>query len=127
VRTLQENVWATGLDGSSPVSERWRERLADDYRNPALKITADEAVAHRLRRVYLPMFGIFDGAWVVRVTAFGTVAWPESAAIGEIPGAVVTAAVVVLFAGGTHLACRPRDWQARGELRATDIRETGRD
>jgi uncharacterized membrane protein len=123
VRSLQENVWATGLDRGDPVSERWREELADDYRKPALKITAEEAIAHRLRRVYLPMFAILNGAWVVRVTAFGTVAWPDSAAVGEIPGAVVTAAVVALFAGGVYLACRPRDWRARGELRAEDIRD----
>jgi uncharacterized membrane protein len=123
VRTIQENVWATGLDEGEPISERWREELADDYRKPALKITAEEAIAHRLRRVYLPMFAILNGAWVTRVTAFGSAPWPESAAIGQIPGLVVTAAVVALFGAGVYVACRPRDWQARGELRAEDIRD----
>ncbi len=123
VRTIQENVWATGLDEGGPVDENWREILADDYRHPALKITNEEAIAHRLRRVYLPMFAILNGAWVARVTAFGDVPWPESAAIGQIPGVAVTVAVIALFAGGCILACRPRNWQARGELRSEDIRD----
>jgi uncharacterized membrane protein len=123
VRSLQENVWATGLDASSPTDGAWREELAEDYRNPALKITAEEAIAHRLRRVYLPMFAILNGAWVARVTAFGGESWPESAAVGQIPGLAVTAAVVVLFAAGVVIACRPRNWQARGELRTENIRD----
>jgi uncharacterized membrane protein len=123
VRTLQENVWAPGLDPTQPVDSEWRRELANDYRNPALKITAEEAVAHRLRRVYLPMFSILNGAWVVRVTAFGGESWPASAAVGEIPGTAVTAAVVVLFAAATVIACRPRDWHARGELRTENLRD----
>jgi uncharacterized membrane protein len=123
VRSLQENVWAAGLDEGEPVDRNWRADLADDYRNPALKITAWEAIAHRLRRVYLPMFAILNGAWVIRVTAFGSVTWPESAAVGQIPGVAVTALVVLLFATGVVLAVWPRDWQARGELRTEDIRE----
>ncbi|WP_302082324.1 DUF2270 domain-containing protein [Salinibaculum rarum] len=123
VRKLQENVWAPGLDPSQPIDGEWRRELADDYRNPALKITAEEAIAHRLRRVYLPMFGILNGAWVVRVTAFGGETWPASAAVGEIPGTAVTAAVVVLFAAATVIACRPRDWHARGELRTENLRD----
>ena len=123
VRSLQENVWATGLDGTPPADDQWREELANDYRNPALKITAEEAVAHRLRRVYLPMFAILNGAWVARVTAFGGKPWPESAAIGQIPGLLVTGVVVAIFLTGFIIACRPRDWQARGELRTEDIRD----
>jgi uncharacterized membrane protein len=123
VRTIQENVWAAGLDEGEPIRGEWREELADDYRNPALKITAEEAIAHRLRRVYLPMFAILNGAWVARVTAFGDVPWPDSAAIGQIPGLVVTLGVAAIFVGGCFIACRPRNWQARGELRSEDIRD----
>ena len=123
VRVLQENVWAPGLDEGTPIDENWREELADDYRTPALKITAEEAIAHRLRRVYLPMFAILNGAWVARVTAFGDAPWPESAAVGQIPGLVVTVGVALLFVGAFVIACRPRRWQARGELRRENIRD----
>jgi uncharacterized membrane protein len=123
VRTLQENVWASGLDEGVPPDDGWRAKLAEDYRRPALKITAEEAIAHRLRRVYLPMFGILNGAWLLRVTAFGQQPWPASAAIGDLPGTLVTAVVVLVFAGAVVIAARPREWHARGELRSEDIRE----
>ena len=123
VRTIQENVWAAGLDEGKPVDQHWRSGLADDYRNPALKITAEEAIAHRLRRVYLPMFAILNGAWLLRVTAFSRQPWPASAAIGDVPGLVVVALVGLVFAAGVVVASRPRDWQARGELRSEDIRD----
>jgi uncharacterized membrane protein len=123
VRTLQENVWATGLDESDPPDDGWRHRLAEDYREPTLKITLEEALAHRLRRVYLPIFVILVGAWLLRVTAFGPTPWPESAAIGQVPGIAVTAVVALSLALAVALACWPRDWQARGELRTEDIRD----
>lgn len=47
VRTLQENVWAYGLDPSTGVVDsEWRKKLSDDYRTPAIKISAEEALAH---------------------------------------------------------------------------------
>ncbi|SNZ15457.1 Uncharacterized membrane protein [Natronoarchaeum philippinense] len=123
VRILQRNVWAPGLDPSSPINDGWRERLAADYRRPTLKIPAEEAISHRLRRVYLPLFGILSGAWLLRVLAFGDAAWPASADIGQIPGEAVTAIVVVFLAATTVVACRPRSWHARGELREEDLRD----
>ncbi|SFR57746.1 Uncharacterized membrane protein [Halogeometricum limi] len=123
VRYLQEHVWAPGLDPSSPLrDENWRSELARDYRNPTLKITFEEALAHRLRRVYLPLFGVLNGAWLLRVTAFSADPWPESAAIGGIPGVVVTAAVVLAFTAATVIACRPRTWHTRGELLSEELR-----
>lgn len=123
VRHLQENVWAPGLDPEREIDEAWRTDLAADYYQPTLKITVEEAVAHRLRRVYLPMFAILNGAWLLRVTAFGDGVWPASAAIGSIPGWLVTAIVVLVFAASVVVACRPRTWHARGELRALELRK----
>ncbi|KAB7513817.1 DUF2270 domain-containing protein [Halosegnis rubeus] len=122
VRTLQRNVWALGLDPMREPTDGWRERLAEDYHQPTLKISAEEAIAHRLRRVYLPLFAILNGAWVVRVTAFSSLPWPESAAIGMVSGAVVTVAVAAAFACGLAVALRPRTWRARDELRRENLR-----
>lgn len=59
VRTLQENVFALALDpGRTLDRDEWRERLAEDYRDPVPKISTEEAFAHRLRRVYLPLLGV---------------------------------------------------------------------
>jgi uncharacterized membrane protein len=123
VRHLQENVWAPGLDPDREIDDAWRRELAADYAQPTLKISAEEAIAHRLRRVYLPLFAILNGAWLLRVTAFGETPWPTSAAVGSIPGWVVTAFVVVLFAASAVVACRPRTWHARGELRSVELRQ----
>jgi uncharacterized membrane protein len=122
VRTLQKEVWAAGLDGSEPTDPAWRGRLADDYREPTVKITTEEAIAHRLRRIYLPLFAILNAAWVVRVTAFRSVRWPESAAIGMVPGEVVTVAVGITLLGAIGLAFRPRTWHAHAELRTEELR-----
>jgi uncharacterized membrane protein len=125
VRILQENVWAYGLDPSvGVVDPEWREKLSEDYRTPTVKISAEEAIAHRLRRVYLPMFGILLAAWVVRITAFSPDPWLASAAIGNIPGLVVVAAVVLFYLGSLTLACWPRTWHAKGELRSENLRDS---
>jgi uncharacterized membrane protein len=123
VRTLQRNVFAVGLDPRSQSPDgTWRERLAGDYRTPTVKITAEEAIAHRLRRVYLPLSTVLLAAWVVRVTAFSPTPWPASAAVGAVPGVVVTAAVAAAYGTAVAVACRPRTWHARGELREEDLR-----
>lgn len=124
VRTIQENVWAYGLDPDSGlVDEDWRKTLGDDYRTPTLKITAEEAIAHRLRRVYLPLFIVLLGAWLVRITAFAPEPWTETAAIGMIPGLVVVGLVAVFYTGASIVAWRPRTWHAKGELRTEDLRK----
>lgn len=124
VRTLQENVWAYGLDPSKGlVDENWRTHLADDYRTPTVKITTEEAIAHRLRRVYLPIFTVLLGAWVIRVSAFDPESWPASAAIGQVSGLTVTAVVVVAYVAAVVVAYRPRTWHARDELRTKDLRK----
>ena len=122
VRTLQEELWATGLDGTGPSDPSWRARLAADYREPTVKITAEEAIAHRLRRIYLPLFLVLNTAWGLRITAFDGANWPGSAAIGSAPGFVVTAAVALLFVLALVVALRPRTWHAHAELRSESLR-----
>jgi uncharacterized membrane protein len=117
VRHFQQHVWAVGLDPDIDLDDvAWRERLARDYRSPELKISTEEAVAHRLRRVYLPLFTVLNAAWLLRVTTFAAAPWPESAAVGTVPGTVVTGVVALLYGVALVVCCRPRTWHARGEL-----------
>ena len=124
VRTMQENAFAQALDPSTDVADAtWRVKLSQDYRTPAIAITAEEAIAHRLRRVYLPLLTVLLLAWTIRISAFSLQAWPASAAIGSIPGLLVSAIV-----GGAYLllvviAVRPRTWHGLGELRTEDLRK----
>ncbi|SFK63013.1 Uncharacterized membrane protein [Halogranum rubrum] len=122
VRLLQENVFAYALDPSQGIEDdEWRRKLSRDYRTPTTKITYEEAIAHRLRRVYLPLFTVLGAAWLFRITVMPTTGWPASAAIGMIPGAVVTGLVITAYLGLVSITFRPRRWQAHGELRNCDI------
>lgn len=124
VRTLQENVLAYGLDPSAGlVDPHWRKHLSQDYRTPTLKITAEEAIAHRLRRVYLPLLTVLLVAWLVHITAFDSGSWITSAGIGMIPGEAIIVIVVLFYLVAVTTAIRPRTWYARGELRSKDLRE----
>ncbi|WP_336338442.1 DUF2270 domain-containing protein [Haloarcula brevis] len=124
VRTLQANVFAYGLDPSAGVADPdWRESLSADYRRPTIKISTEEALAHRLRRVYLPLFSVLLTAWLVRITVFSPDGWVESAAVGMVPGSVVIGTVTVLYAAAVGIAVRPRTWHAKGELRSEDLRQ----
>lgn len=122
VRTLQKNVFAYALDPSAGLEDpAWREKLSRDYRTPAMKITTEEAIAHRLRRIYLLLLTITLSAWVIRVTAFATRPWPASASIGEIPGLAVTAVVAAFYLVCVVVAARPRTWKAEDELHTEDV------
>lgn len=124
VRKLQENVFAYGLDPSAGLPDPdWRETLSRDYREPTIKISTEEAIAHRLRRVYLPLFTVLLAAWLVRITAFSPEPWVTSAAIGMIPGSVVVGLVTLFYLGAAITAVRPRTWHAKGELRSKNLRE----
>jgi uncharacterized membrane protein len=46
----------------------------------------------------------------------------RNARIGIVPGVVVLAAVGVFYATAVVVACRPRTWHAKGELRSEDLR-----
>jgi uncharacterized membrane protein len=119
VRVLQENLWALGLDPSSGVeTPDWRERLSEDYHNPRMRISYEEAIAHRLRRIYLPLFTVLFGAWLFKVVFVVTDAtWPTSASIGMLSGVLVTGLVVLGYVGLLLVTFRPRRWKAKGELR----------
>jgi uncharacterized membrane protein len=124
VRTLQENVFAYGLDPSAGlVDPDWRQKLSEDYREPTIKISAEEAIAHRLRRVYLPLFTVLIAAWLVRITAFSSESLTATAAVGMVPGGVVVATVAVFYLGAVGTAIRPRTWYAKGELRSENLRK----
>lgn len=124
VRLLQRNLFAYGLDPSKGLSDPdWRAELSDDYRTPTIKISTEEAIAHRLRRVYLLLFSILLGAWVIRVLAFATEPWPASASVGDVSGLPVTALVAVFYLVIVGIAVRPREWQAEDELHVEAIGE----
>ncbi|GAA0247792.1 DUF2270 domain-containing protein [Haladaptatus pallidirubidus] len=123
VRMLQQNVFALGLDDSAGVvDEGWRQKLSEDYRLPKVKVSLEEALAHRLRRVYVPLFLVLLAAWVFHLTAYTSGGqWPSSAAIAWVPGGIVLATVVAFYIGILVVAYRPREWNINGEILPSDV------
>lgn len=122
VRLIQENALAQGLDPSADLLHPdWRTELAADYRQPTVKVSYEEALAHRLRRIYLPLLTIVLAAWAIRITVVSETPWPSSAAIGSVSGPIVIATVVGLYAVAVVITFRPREWRGHPELRSRDI------
>jgi len=99
VRILKENVFANVLDSEGVEQSNWRELLSDDLREPAVKTPIVEAVSRRLQRVYFALLSVLLGAWLIRLTVFaGTPAGLiETAAVGRVPGLVVSVAVSLYY------------------------------
>lgn len=128
VRLLEENVFANALDPEGVEQSNWRELLSDDLRAPTVKTPAVEAVARRLRRVYLPLLSVLVGAWVVRLTLFATapVGLVQAAGVGWVPGEAVLVAVGAFYVGALAVALRPGPRRAKGELQSADDTEEWR-
>lgn len=125
VRLLQENLFANALDPSEGVENRdWRVELSEDFRRPTLKVSFAEALANRLKRVYLALLGLLLAAWVFRISAFEPQQdWLATAAIAHAPGSVVIAVIGLYYAALLIVAVWPRERQAKGEFREGDPEE----
>ncbi len=124
-RLLQENLFANALDPSAGVERpRWRAELSEDYRNPAIKLPYHEAVARRLRRVYLPLLTVMLVSWLFRIVAYYPgQTWREAASLPGIPGSVVIGVVVLCYGLTVGIAIWPRERQAKGEVDETKFGE----
>lgn len=118
LRLMEENFFATALDGKEVEEGDWRERISRDLRFPRMKIPWKEAVQRRLRRVYLPIFLLLAAAWGVRVTAFAPdhQGPREAASIGRIAGVWTWSAVLALYGALLILSLWPIPRRARGEV-----------
>lgn len=94
VRSMQENLFANALDPSEGVEQRdWRRQLSEDYRQPEAKMPLLNALAHRLRRVYLPLLSGLLLVWLFRLNGADE-PLVAAAAVSGTSGWVVFAAVV---------------------------------
>ena len=126
VRMLQENLFANALDPTQDVEhENWRAELSADFRVPTLKVSLQEALANRLRRVYLALLGVLLAAWVFRITAFTPPrqTWLEAAGIAYIPGSATVTIVGAFYVILGGITFWPRERQAKGEFREGDSEE----
>ena len=130
-RVIQENLFANALDPSQGTENHdWRAELSRDYRRPTLKVSVYEAVANRLRRVYLALLSVLLIAWIFRITAFvPRQDWLTTAGIARLPGIVVVAVVGVFYVVLLGVTFWPHERHAKGEFHDEDpeeLKETDR-
>jgi uncharacterized membrane protein len=124
VRMIQENLLANALDPSQGIEHRdWRAELSEDYRHPKIKIPYREAIARRLRRVYLPLLAALLAGWFFRITVLTPGPIAAGATLGSIPGIVVIGAVCVFSLAAVALTFWPQERYAKGEFGETDYGE----
>ncbi|WP_135535451.1 MULTISPECIES: DUF2270 domain-containing protein [Halostella] len=114
VRSMQENLFANALDPSEGIEQRdWRKQLSEDYRRPAVKMPLRNAVAHRLRRVYLPLLIGLLLVWLVRLSGESEPI-VEAASVSGTPGWIVFTCVIAGYVCAFAIAFWP-DAQASTE------------
>jgi uncharacterized membrane protein len=124
VRMIQENLLANALDPSQGIEHRdWRAELSEDYRHPKIKAPYREALARRLRRVYLPLLLALLAGWIFRITALTPGPIIEGATLGSVPGFVVIGAVIVFYLAAFVITFGPRKRQSKGEFSETEYGE----
>lgn len=125
IRTIQKNLFSDALDPTQGVEDRdWRVHLSEAFRHPTVTVPLTEALANRLRRVYLWLLGVLLVAWIFRITAFeGEGNLLSTAAIGQIPGTAVVVVVAGFFLALVAIAYWPRERQAREEFDEADPEE----
>ena len=91
---MQENLFANALNPSQSIEQRdWRRQLSEDYRKPMVKMPLRQALAHRLRRVYLPLLSGLLLIWLFRLSGANE-SLLHAAAMSSSPGWVVLSVVI---------------------------------
>ncbi|WGI17174.1 DUF2270 domain-containing protein [Methanonatronarchaeum sp. AMET-Sl] len=67
VRALEETFLSKFFDRENDIDERWTKALSEDFRFPHYKITWQEAMKRRLKRIYIWLIMVFIGAWIGKV------------------------------------------------------------
>lgn len=107
VRSMQENVFATVLEpDAGPEHKDWRRTLSEDYRHPDQQIPFATALAHRLRRVYLPLLGGLLIVWLFRLSGESE-SFTQAASVSGLSGRIIVGGVVGVYASLVVLALWP--------------------
>lgn len=103
VRMLEENFFIPIIRRNlvSP-REEWREWVAEDLDHPTFKVTLYQAIAMRLRRNYLPIFGVILLAWIGKLNlhpdrATSLAGLIERMSMGPFPPWLVLSGVVTFY------------------------------
>ncbi|WP_255196164.1 DUF2270 domain-containing protein [Halorarius litoreus] len=120
VRVLQQDLFAELYDSEQAATRaaahgdasHWRRQIAASLREPSFDVSFQQALTHRLRRVYLALLYILLAAWLARIALLQPrIPWRETASILGVSGEVVGLVVGGFYAAVTLLTM----WSATGE------------
>ncbi len=97
VRLLEERFLARYFDRRIEEKEGWEHVLADDLRDPQFKITWQEAVKRRLKRIYIWLFFIFVSAWIGKIYMHPDTAISVAEFFNRISGPLGLRAGIIVF------------------------------
>ncbi len=97
VRALEEVFLARFFDSELEVDEGWQEVLSADLRKPKYKITWQEAVKRRLKRIYIWLFFIFVSAWIGKIYMHPDTAISVAEFFNRISGPLGLRAGIIVF------------------------------
>lgn len=132
-RLLETNFFAAMLVPPFRPEPGWAEALAGSLREPRFTVGVWEAIGRRLRRNYLWMYLILDGAWALKsyIHPVPANSWSEfvnRSNLGEIPGLIIIGMGLVFNLGLVAIAVLSLKLKhASGEVGKLDSSFTGPD
>lgn len=101
VRALEEMFLAKFFDREMSIPGEWEEVLSEDLRDPKYKISWQEAVKRRMKRIYMWIIFIFLAAWISKIylhpdkaTSVGEFFGRVGGPFGAFAGGCIFAAIV---------------------------------
>ncbi|NHN42659.1 DUF2270 domain-containing protein [Halorubellus sp. JP-L1] len=113
VRALQETVFYALFADDSSGDGDWEETMREMLAEPAYTMSFWQAVAHRLRRVYLGLGALLLVSWIVRVTVYQPGRpLADAASIPGVSGTLIFAVVVACYALAVVVALLPLAYES---------------
>lgn len=67
VRAFEELFLAKFFDRDMEIDDKWQKILSEDFRKPRYKISWEEAVKRRLKRIYIWIISVFTATWIGKI------------------------------------------------------------
>ena len=129
VRALEEMFLAKFFNREMKIPGEWAQILSEDLRNPKYKISWQEAVKRRMKRIYIWILLIFLVAWIGKiylhphkVTTVGGFFNRVAGPFGTVPGVCIFGTIVGgVLISTLYFLLWPPHREARG-MRERDIK-----